>query len=396
MTNSVLISGAGIGGPSLAYWLGRYGYAVTVVERAPWLRDSGAAVDFRGDQLALLERTGIMGDLRACETHMGDLQIVDGAGKHVSTLPSMLFSGELEIDRGDLARILYHHSKDSTEYVFGDRITSLTEHADGVDVTFEQSPPRTFSLVVGADGLHSAVRRLTFGDESQFKTDLGYYSAAFSVPNTYGLDHAGKVYNEPGRYVNLSSARDPRRAIASFVFAAEPLAYDRRDVHQQMRIVAEHYAGAGWVVPDLLAAMGNATDLYFDSLSQIKLDSWSSGRVAVLGDAAWCAGPGGNGTGHAMLGAYTLAGELAAARGDYAAAFARYEEIMRPIVEKSQKFAAGAGKFLVPPTAGKIRQRNRTYRVLSSKVMTGVFNRLAKKNTDTGDLKEYPVTASFV
>ncbi|GAA1693863.1 FAD-dependent monooxygenase [Fodinicola feengrottensis] len=394
MNRSVLISGAGIGGPTLAFWLARYGYAVTVVEQASQLRASGSAVDFRGDQLALLERMGILDDLRACESHMGDLKIVDGTGKHVSTLPAMLFSGELEIDRGDLAQILYHHTKDHTEYVFGDRITALTQHEHGVDVTFERSAPRTFGLVIGADGLHSAVRRLAFGDEAQFKTDLGYYAASFSVPNTFGLDHSGWIYNEPNRYVNLSSGRDTRRAIATFVFGTEPVAYNRRDPQQQMRIVAEHYSGAGWMVPQLLAAMGNATDLYFDSLSQIKLESWSRGRVAVLGDAAWSAGPGGNGTGHAMLGAYTLAGELAAAGGDFQAGFARYEEIMRPIMDKSQKFAAGAGKFLVPPTDGKIRSRNRTYRILSSKLMTGVFTKMAKKNADTGDLKDYSVSAA--
>ncbi|WP_279582761.1 FAD-dependent monooxygenase [Fodinicola feengrottensis] len=146
MNRSVLISGAGIGGPTLAFWLARYGYAVTVVEQASQLRASGSAVDFRGDQLALLERMGILDDLRACESHMGDLKIVDGTGKHVSTLPAMLFSGELEIDRGDLAQILYHHTKDHTEYVFGDRITALTQHEHGVDVTFERSAPRTFGL----------------------------------------------------------------------------------------------------------------------------------------------------------------------------------------------------------------------------------------------------------
>ena len=389
MNQSVLISGAGIGGPALAYWLDRYGYAVTVVEQAPHLRASGAAVDFRGDQIDLLDRMGITEDLRALETHMGDQLIVDETGAQVSMLPSALFSGELEIDRGDLARVLYAKTQ-RCEYLFGDRITGIVERPDGVHVTFRNAPPRRFDLVVGADGLHSGVRRLAFGDEEKFKTDLGYFAAGFSVPNTYGLDHTAWIYNEPGRYVNVSSARDGRKAAVAFVFATDDVQWDRHDVASQQRKIVAAYADAGWRVPELLSALRNAPDLYFDSLSQIRMESWSNGRVVLLGDAAWSAGPGGHGTGHAMLGAYTLAGELAAAGGDHRVAFAAYEQIMRPIVEKSQKFAAKAGGFLAPPTERKIRSRNRTYRILSSKLMTGVFNKLAKGSANTGDLKQYP------
>ena len=388
---TVLISGAGVAGPSLAFWLSRYGYEVTVVEQADRLRDSGAAVDFRGDQMALLDRMGITDELRACATEMGDQLIVDGAGRAVASVPSVIFSGDLEIERGDLSRVLHRHTADRVEYVFGDRIVAVDDHADGVDVTFERSGPRRFDLVVGADGQHSGVRRLVFGDERTHRTDLGYYAVGFTMPNDFGLDHSARIHNEPGRYVNVGSARDLRRASVTMVFAAEDLTYDRRDPAQQREIVRQHFAGSGWIVPQLLDAMEDADDLYFTSLSQIHLERWSRGRVVLLGDAAWCGGPGGNGTGHAMLGAYLLAGELATAGADHAAAFARYEELMRPATTKSQEFGAGAGRHLAPPTARKIRQRDRVYRLLSSRLMTGLVDRLAKRFANTGELKEYAI-----
>ena len=392
MTRSVLISGGGIAGPSLAYWLGRAGYAVTVVERAPGVRGSGAApVDFRGDQLALLERMGVLDDIQASQTGMGDQTVIDAEGRRLSTFPSALFSGDVEIERGDLARILYDHSKDAAEYIFGDHITGLTQTADGVDVTFARGAPRRFDLVVGADGLHSAVRRLVFGEESRFRHDLGLTIAGFAVPNTFGLDHSGLIYNEPGRLAMVASGRDRARVAVGLMFAGPAPDYDWRDTEGQKRLVAEHFAGVGWQVPTLLAALRDAPELYFDTIGQIQLDRWSAGRVVLLGDAAWCTGPGGNGTGHAMLGAYTLAGELALAGGDFAAAFRRYELIMRPAVAKSQKNAAGAARFLTPATERKIRSRNRTFRILSSRPMTGLFGWLAKRTANTGKLREYPL-----
>jgi 2-polyprenyl-6-methoxyphenol hydroxylase-like FAD-dependent oxidoreductase len=389
MTRSVLISGGGIAGASLAYWLGESGYAVTVVERARGLRTSGAApVDFRGDQLALLERMGVLRDIQASQT------VIDANGRRLSTFPSVLFSGDVEIERGDLARILCNRSAGAAEYVFGDHITGMTQDADGVDVTFSHSTPRRFDLVVGADGLRSAVRRLSFGEESLFRHDLGLAIAGFAVPNTLGLDHSGLIYNEPGRLVMVTSGRDPARAAVCLMFAASLPDYDWHDADGQKRIVAEHFAGVGWQAPALLAALRDAPELYFDTIGQIRLGHWSAGRVVLLGDAAWCTGPGGNGTGHAMLGAYTLAGELTLADGDHAAAFRRYEQIMRPPVTKSQKNAAGAGRFLTPATERRIRNRNRTFRILSSRAMTGLFCRLAKRTANTGTLRDYPLCGS--
>jgi 2-polyprenyl-6-methoxyphenol hydroxylase-like FAD-dependent oxidoreductase len=395
MIRTVLISGGGVAGPSLAYWLGTLGYAVTVAERAPGLRTSGAsAVDFRGDQLALLARMGVLGEVRACQTGMGDQVVVGADGRRLSAFPSALFSGEVEIERGDLARILYDHSKDVAEFVFGDHITALAQAPDGVDVTFARGPGRRFDLVVGADGLHSAVRRLAFGEEDRYRHDLGLSVAGFDVPNTFGLDHSGLIYNEPGLLAMVASGRDPARAAVGLMFAGPAGDYDWHDTQAHKRLLTERFTGAGWQVPALLTALADAPELYFDTIGQIRMERWSAGRVVLLGDAAWCPGPGGNGTGHAMFGAYTLAGELALAGGDHVAAYRRYEETMRAPVAKSQKQAAGAARFLTPATERKIRNRNRAFRVLSAPAMSGLFGWLAKRTARTGTLRDYPLAGS--
>jgi 2-polyprenyl-6-methoxyphenol hydroxylase-like FAD-dependent oxidoreductase len=263
-----------------------------------------------------------------------------------------------------------------------------------VDVTFARGAPRRFDLVIGADGLHSAVRRLAFGAEDRYRHDLGLTVAGFTVPNTFGLDHSGLIYNEPGLLAMVASGRDPARAAAGLMFAGPAPGCDWHDTEGHKRLVAERFAGAGWQVPALLAALAEAPELYFDTIGQIRMDRWSAGRVVLLGDAAWCPGPGGNGTGHAMFGAYTLAGELAVADGDHVTAYRRYEEILRAPVAKSQKQAAGAARFLTPPTERKIRNRNRTFRILSAPAMSGVFGWLAARTAKTGALRDYPLAAS--
>ena len=209
------------------------------------------------------------------------------------------------------------------------------------------------------------------------------------MPNVFGLDHNGLIYNEPDRFVSVSSGRNPEVAFASFVFAESNQHYDRYDIEQQKSIVAQHFPSGQWQLPVILKALQETPTLYFDTLSQIRLETWSRGRVTLLGDAAWCAGPGGIGTGYAMLGAYTLAGELASAGDDYHAAFAEYEKIMRVHVDKSQKFASNVGSSLAPKTERKIRSRNRIYRILSSSVMTKVFTWLSTKTAKSGELKDY-------
>jgi 2-polyprenyl-6-methoxyphenol hydroxylase-like FAD-dependent oxidoreductase len=386
----VLISGASVAGPTLAYWLLRHGVDVTVVERAPELRTGGQGVDFRGAQMELLRRMDLVDAVRAAQTGMGEQVVVDADGKPLVRLPAAFMSGEVEIQRGDLARILYERTCDGAEYVFGDSIIRLHQDADGVDVTFEHGGTRRFDLVVGADGAHSEVRAIAWGPEERFSTFLGYYQAVFTMPNRFGLDGSGLLYNEPGLGVMVSSGRDDSTAGVGLVFAAPRLEYDRGDREQIIRIVTEWFARAEWQVPRLLAGLATATDLWFDQFAQIHLDRWSQGRIALVGDAAWAAGPGGGGTGLAMTGAYVLAGELAAT-GDHATAFARYEAVLRKGATTGQKQARNAGPFLAPPTAAKIRQRNRAYRALSRRPLLPVFGWLTGRAANAVRLNAYPV-----
>ncbi|MBF8188662.1 FAD-dependent monooxygenase [Nonomuraea sp. K274] len=380
MRNSnVLISGASIGGPALAHWLIRYGFNVTVVEKAPALRPGGQAVDFKGEtHLTVLRRMGIMDAVRAQRTAGVDEEIVDADDRRLAVVPSEFTGGDLEIRRGDLSRILYDRTAPACEYVFGDSITSLTETQDGVHVTFERSAPRTFDLVVGADGIHSNVRRLAFGPESAYVRHLGHYYALVELDEDFGT--VPRMYNEPGRM----AAAGGTKASAFFVFASEPLDYDRYDAGAQKEVLARVYAGMGWRTPEIMKAVDRAEDVYLDSISQVSIDHYSKGRVVLLGDSAYGNTLGGFGTGLAVVGAYVLAGELAAAGGDHHAAFAAYERQLRGYAKVAEN--GNAGPFLAPATRARIRMRNWMFRY---RFLLGLMMKVADRYATGIELKDY-------
>ncbi|MFI6326455.1 FAD-dependent monooxygenase [Nonomuraea sp. NPDC050556] len=380
----VLISGAGIAGPALAHWLVRAGHDVTVVERATGPRSGGQAVDFRGRaQMGVLERMGVLEEIRARQTHMGAVDIVDAGGSRLASLPSDLMSGEVEIFRGDLADVL-RATTDAT-YVFDDSITALTETARGVEVSFERSADRRFDLVVGADGAHSAVRRLAFAPRAPHH--LGFYAATFAVAERPGLRGRGEMFSVPGASAGVNGYAG--RTIGAFHFAAPVLDVDYWDAKGQQDLLAERFAGVGWQVPELLREMRAAPDFYFAAAEQLRLDRYAKGRVVLLGDAAFGPGPGGMGSGLAVVGAYVLAGELAAAGGDHRVAFERYERELRPYVAVCQKQAQGADRFLVPGTERQIRGRDRTFRMLSWMPGKGLIAKLASRAANAIELKKY-------
>lgn len=379
-SKNILISGASVAGPALAFWLRRFGFNPTVVERDPALRDGGNAVDFRGPaHLTVLRKMGILDKIVEHKTTPKPWVFIDANGKKKARLPADFAGGEVEIRRGDLSRILYEVTRESTAYMFGDWITSVNETPHGVHVTFAKSAPRTFDLVVGADGMHSAVRALAFGDESRFSKYMDAYFASFNENERWTHDENVLIYNEPGLMVTAG--------LLIFRPDGGPLRYDRHDVAQQKKLVADAYVGAGWRTQEIIAEMLAAPDFYLDSISHIRMDQITRGRFALLGDAGYGATMGGMGTGLGIVGSYVLAGELAAAGGDHRIAFPAYESQMLPYAKGCQ--GIGAGKFLAPASKARIWQRNQFAKLITRGPVAKMIGRMDLKVASAITLKDY-------
>ncbi|WP_113699409.1 FAD-dependent monooxygenase [Nonomuraea lactucae] len=349
----VLISGASVAGPTLAYWLTRYGFDVTVVERAPALRRTGGhAIDLFRPAMDIVEKMGLLGPVVAGKTGTDSLSLlVEGRDRPVELeirkIVAAVSDRHVEIMRDDLSEILHDATRDDVRYVFGDSIASIG--ADG-EVVFDSGDAERFDLVIGADGLHSNVRRLVFGAESGHSAWIGAYLAVASVPNHLGLDGRMEGIVGVGRMAGMYGAARLDEARAVFLFrTAEPLDYHHRDTARQKELLRERFAGVGWEVPRLMDGLDRASAFYFDSITQLRLDTWSRGRVSLVGDAGYCPGPAvGGSTSLAVVGAYVLAGELAAAGGDHERAFPAYEAEIGDYVRRSRGFALSAARRLVP------------------------------------------------
>ena len=334
---------------------------------------------------------GVLDELRAIQTGGTALRVVDDTGGRLMEWPAGLAGGDLEVYRGDLARVLCAAGADRTEFLFGDRIAALDESADGVAVTFAGGLRRTFDLVIGADGVHSGVRRLAFGPEERFVKHLGYYVAGWDAPNEWGLTRDMLLHNAPGRMISVAGDhRDPGRARALAAFASPALRYDRRDLAAQKAILRSVLGGLGWLAPRLLEILDDAPDVYFDQICRVDNPSWTRGRVALVGDAACGATIGGQGTGTALVSAYVLAGELAAAGGDHRVAFPRYQQRIGKFARGTQKGGDTTGRFLAPATERGIRLRN--YLNNRKWFLTLTFTIAADRSTNLV-LPDYPAFA---
>lgn len=343
----VLISGASVAGATAAFWLGRHGYSVTVVERHRGPRPGGQAIDVRGPALTVLERMGLLAAAQKRKTQIQGSSVVDRDGNELSrdteSTPTggPIESPNIELLRDDLVELLYGASQWTAEYIFDDTITAVDDDGTGVRVTFERAAERNFDLVIGADGLHSNVRRLVFGPEEDFIERLGTHAAIFTVPNFLDLDYWQTWHYGESTMAGVYSARNNTEARAMLGFMETDLRLDYRDTEAQFAELERRMADDGWVRPRLLEYMRAAPDFYFDEMSQIKMDRWSRGRVALVGDAGYCCSPlSGQGTSVALLGAYIMAGELKAASQagtvDYEAGFANYHREFSDYVKRNQ------------------------------------------------------------
>ncbi|MBZ4324458.1 FAD-dependent monooxygenase [Streptomyces huiliensis] len=398
----ILISGGGIAGPALAYWLRRAGFSVTVVERAPAPRPGGQAVDLRGAGRTVVERMGLLAEARALSLDQRGFACVDASGRIRARMTADSFGGEgiiseIEILRGDLARLLYEATGPGheTEYLFDDTITELDEDASGVTVGFRSAGTRRFGLVVGADGPHSVVRGLAFGPEREYVRPLDLYTAWFTAVDGPDLDGWFMMHNAPGgRVATARPGRHSGEIKAGLSFRSPPLGVGRRDADAHRALLAERFAGVGWETPYLLRAAREASDFFFDSMGQVRLDRWSRGRVVLLGDAGYCPSPlTGLGTSLALVGAYVLAGELAAAGGDHRVAFPRYDRVMRPYVDRAQELPPGGAAGFAPASALGIRLRNLSIRQVNRRPMRNLLAAQFAKAGDI-DLPSYPLAAA--
>jgi 2-polyprenyl-6-methoxyphenol hydroxylase-like FAD-dependent oxidoreductase len=289
---TVLISGAGIAGPALAYWLNRVGYRVVAVEIADGIRPGGQTVDLRGAGRAVVERMGLMDQMRARSLDQRGIAWVKADGRRRGEMPVEAFHGngmvsQLEILRGDVTDVLYQATAADTDYRFGTRITELAQEDDASEnavVTLSDGTTVRADLVVGADAPHSAVRRLVFGPEEKFVRPLGGYNAWFTAPDTVGLDGWYLMHQAPGGLnASMRPSHDTAIAKAGLAFRSEPVQYDRRNLDEQRELLAARFAGAGWQSDALVAAAREADDFYFDAFVQVHMDTWSSGRVTLVG-----------------------------------------------------------------------------------------------------------------
>ncbi|WP_069165615.1 FAD-dependent monooxygenase [Nocardia altamirensis] len=394
----VLISGGGIGGNAVALQLLRAGIRATVAERTAAPRPGGQAVDLRGPSVEVAERMGLMPGIRKRQLDERGMKFVDAAGRDVVRMPAEMFDGkghiaDIEITRGDLNQVLLDvlAAEGGVDYRYGEWITALEQDDTGVDVTFASGSTERFDIVIGADGLHSATRRLAFGPEEQFATYLGGYMSFFTVPTPEDLEpHWFTMHSVVGATnIGLRPDADPTTAKALVTIRTEADPALRRDVAAQQALIRQRLADAGWEAGRILDAMNESADFYFDELARIDMPTWVHGRVALLGDAGYCGSPlGGQGTSMALIGAYVLAGEIAAHAADPERALPRYEEVLRPFVAKAQELPPGGLKAMTPKSAFGIRAGQTLSKLMTAKVMKPLMMKMMTK-TESYDLPDY-------
>jgi 2-polyprenyl-6-methoxyphenol hydroxylase-like FAD-dependent oxidoreductase len=392
----ILISGAGVAGPTLAWWLLRHGFTPTLVESAPRQRTGGYVIDFWGAGFEIANRMGLLPSLRPYSYTVQEMRVVDGSGRTAASLPTQAFfkmtQGQfLSISRGDLAACIYASLDGKVETLFGDRVVRLQQSESGVDVGFASRPARHFDLVIGCDGLHSGIRQLVYRNESQFEKYLGYKVAAFELRGYSPRDElVYMMHTAVGRQIARFSMRDDRTMFL-FTFSDEDRSLPST-LPEQKSLLRRNFGQMGWETPQILDALDQTSDLYIDRVSQIHMESnpgsWSRGRVTLLGDAAFAVSLlAGQGTALSMIAAYILAGELRRAGGDHVRAFAAYQQRFGPFVAQKQKAALRFAGFFAPRSSLALFMRNKAMSLMKLPGMASVAIR--SDIADRIDLPDY-------
>lgn len=389
----VLVTGASIAGPALAYWLSRYGMEVTVVERAPAFRDGGQTIDVRGAGRVVIQRMGLEDQVQANTTHEQGIAFVDQANCTKAFIAVNAFDGEgpiaeLEILRGELAKLLIQHSQDRVNYRFGDSIETIEDTGEQVHVRFEQGGEQVYDLVIVAEGIGSTTRNRIFGNEVE-RRSLDLYTAYFTVPRQPSDGQIMRWHNIPGgrcvclRPDNLGTTR------AFLSFQQAPSGYEKLSQAEQKSLLKQKFADAGWETPRVLAALDEATDLYLDAVGQVKMPRWNKGRIVLAGDAAYCASPiSGMGTSLGLCGAYVLAGELSR-HADHVCAFAAYEKLMRPYVVQAQSVPKFAPRLASPHSRFGIALGHAVLRLATAPGLKTLFGKILSPKADAIKLPNY-------
>jgi 2-polyprenyl-6-methoxyphenol hydroxylase-like FAD-dependent oxidoreductase len=360
-----VISGIGIAGPTLAYWLRRAGHEVLLVEQAAAMRTGGYVIDFWGVGYDVAEKMGLLPRIHELGYKVREVRFVDGRGRRTGGFSADVFvrmtNGRFtSLRRSDLSATIHAELDEGVEMVFGDTLVAVENEDEAVHLRFERAAPRDVDVVIGADGLHSRVRALAFGDQGSWEASLGHHVAAFEIEGYRPRDELVYVSHAvPGRQLSRFAMRGDR-TLFLFVFRDEYLSrvegWEGRDRRQ---VLSEVFSEVGWECPQILSALPGVGEIYFDRVSQIRMDHWTRGRTALVGDAAACVSLlAGEGTGLAMAEAYVLAAALQACHGDHRRAFARYQDSLMPFLRRKQASAAKFASSFVPATATGLAFRN--------------------------------------
>ncbi|TDE15597.1 FAD-dependent monooxygenase [Dyadobacter psychrotolerans] len=388
----ILVSGASISGPTLAYWLHKYAFEVTLVERAAELRLGGQNIDVKGPALEVVRKMNLEEEIRAANTTEIGIRFVNVKNEIIAEFPvdsSLSMTQELEILRGDLVQILYKRTKAHVRYIFGDAITALNQNAEQVSVTFSSGKTEDFDLVVSAEGIGSHTRKLIFGDEIKFKY-LGLYTAYLTIKKASTDSRWARWCNVVGGIIFVLRPDNYETTRASVTFLSPELGYEKLSVEEKKDVLIKKIKNVGWEAERIVQEIKDSDDLYFERVSQVKATKWSHGRFCLTGDAAWCVTPiAGKGVDLSMSGAYILAGELSKT-DDYEQAFMNYENRMRPFVESSQKLPPGVPRIVYPTSKIGVAILNGLFSIVGSKPVKNIIGLFSSKNKDPEKEIELP------